>query len=148
MCAADVSSSETKGIFRHEFTIPGSAIDENGHVNNVVYVQWMQEVAVMHSFASGGTKAMEEEGATWVVRSHKIEYLSPAFAGDEVTALTWVANVKRIRSLRRYAFYRKSDDALLARGETDWVFVNPENGRPVSIPESVISCFPLLPDYE
>ena len=147
MCAASVKNNEPDGTFHHEFTIPEGAIDENGHVNNVVYVQWMQDVAVMHSQASGGTKAMEDAEATWVVRSHKIEYLSPAFAGDEVKAITWVANVKRIRSLRRYKFFRKSDGALLARGETDWVFIDPESGRPISIPETVSTCFPLLPDY-
>ena len=148
MCAADVSSSDPAGIFRHEFIIPDEAIDRNGHVNNVMYVQWMQDVAVMHSSASGGTAAMEAAGATWVVRSHKIEYLNPAFAGEKVLAVTWVVNMKRIRSLRRYQFLRRNDGLLLAKGETDWVFIAPESGRPVTIPEEVSSCFPLLPDYE
>ena len=129
-------------IYCREFTIPESAVDQNGHVNNVVYVQWMQEVAILHSDASGGTRAMHAVGATWVVRSHKIEYLSPAFAGDEVAALTWVVNFRRVRSLRRYKFLKKDDGTLLARGETEWVFVDARCGRPRTIPDDVMGAFP------
>ena len=95
-------------IYRYDFTVPESTVDMNGHVNNVVYVQWMQDVAVSHSDSVGGTKAMHEAGGTWVVHSHKIEYLSPAFADEELFALTWVASFKRVRSVRRHKFFRKS----------------------------------------
>lgn len=139
--------SETQAIFRHKFVVPNDAIDRNGHVNNVVYIQWMQDVAIRHSEATGGTSAMQDAGGSWVVRSHQIEYLSPAFAGDEIEIITWVANLRRVKSLRRYKFIRLSDDRLLATGETNWVFVN-SNGRPQAIPENVKSCFTLMPDYE
>lgn len=132
--------------FRHEFIVTGDAIDQNGHVNNVVYIQWMQDVAVLHSEECGGTKAMEENGSSWVVRSHKIDYLAPAFAGDEITAVTWVADFRKVRSMRKYKFVRKSDSKVLAKGETDWVFVNTKTGRPQAITEKVKSCFPLLPE--
>ncbi len=138
----------SSSVYRHEFTIPESAVDQNGHVNNVVYVQWMQDVAILHSDASGGTRAMHAVKATWVVRSHQIEYLSPAFAGDEVVALTWVVNFRRVRSLRRYKFLRKGDNALLARGETDWVFVDAGSGRPRTIPDEVMRDFPLVAENE
>ena len=87
------------GVYRHHFTVPESAVDQNGHVNNVVYVQWMQDVAILHYEAAGGTQAMEEAGATWVARSHHIEYLKPVYAGEDVIALTWVENLRRVRSL-------------------------------------------------
>lgn len=133
-------------IFRHRFTVGPEAIDENGHVNNVVYVQWMQDVAVLHSNDTGCTDTTRRIGAMWVARSHKIEYLSPAFAGDEIEALTWVVNFRKVRSLRRYKFLRAMDQTTLARGETDWVFVDTQSGRPRSIPENVTSAFDLLPD--
>jgi len=126
------------GVYRHQFTVPESAVDQNGHVNNVVYVQWMQDVAVLHFEAAGGNPAMEAAGATWVARSHHIEYLKPLFAGEVVIALTWVESLRRVRSLRRYQFLRKSDDVLLARGETDWVFVDIDSGRPRTIPDELI----------
>ena len=131
-------------IYRYEFTVPESATDQNGHVNNVVHVQWMQDVAVLHSDSVGGTDAMNAAGGSWVVHSHKIEYLKPAFAEEEVIALTWVVNFRRVRSVRRYKFYRKSDNALLAKGETEWVFVDGESGRPRMIPEELSKLFPLV----
>jgi len=132
------------GIFRTSLEVCEDAIDENGHVNNVVYVQWMQDVAIRHSLASGGTAAMKEEGGSWVVRSHSIEYLRPAFAGDVIDVSTWIANIRRVRSLRKYEFVRRSDGELLARGETDWVFVDPGTGRPSQVPDSVAVCFRVV----
>jgi acyl-CoA thioester hydrolase len=131
-------------IYRHKFTIREDVIDENGHVNNVVYVQWMQDIAVAHSNALGCTSMTRDVGTTWVVRSHKVEYLSPAFAGEEVEALTWVVNFRKVRSLRRYKFVRIRDNTVLARGETDWVLVDAETGRPRIIPEDVRGAFQLL----
>ena len=69
-------------------TVPDSSIDENGHVNNVTYVQWMQDIAVEHYSSIGGIEA-QGHNATWVVREHKIEYLLPAFAGEEIEISTW-----------------------------------------------------------
>jgi len=122
-------------------TVPQTAIDENGHVNNVAYVQWMQDIAVEHYTAIGGASPMQKVGATWVARSHLIEYLLPAFAGEEIEIRTWVENVRRVRSLRKYEFARKSDGKVLVRGETDWVFVDAQTGRPRPIPEAVIKVF-------
>lgn len=135
-------------IFRHVFVVSKDAEDANGHVNNVVYVQWMQDVAIMHSDSVGGSAAMRASGCTWVVRSHKVEYLSPAYAGDRIEASTWVANVQRARSLRQYRFVRTSDAKLLAQGETEWVFVNAETGRPAAIPESVRHCYVPVEEYK
>lgn len=138
--------STANGIYRHEFTVLPASVDENGHVNNVEYVKWMQDVAVMHSDSVGCTAATKEAGATWVARSHRIEYLRPAFAGDQVVALTWVCNFRKVRSSRRYKFFRSIDDTVLAEGETDWVFVDVKTGRPRSVPESVSSLFKLIPE--
>ena len=69
------------------FSIPESSIDENGHVNNVAYVQWMQDIAVEH-YASIGGVAAQGPHATWVIREHKVEYLLPAFAGEEIEIKT------------------------------------------------------------
>lgn len=134
--------------FVYEFEVPEDTIDQNGHVNNVVYIQWMQDVAVRHSHTTGGTAAAHRLGCSWVVRSHKIDYLSPAFAGDHIAAVTWVVDFRRVRSLRRYKFVRTSDNKVLATGETDWVFVTMENGRPCGIPDHIRECYPLLPDYK
>lgn len=133
-------------VFRHTLVVGADALDENGHVNNVQYVQWMQDAAVRHSDSVGCSRATKGEGATWVARSHTIEYLRPAFLGDRVAVLTWVCGHRRVRSLRKYRFVREGDGAVLAKGETDWVFVDTASGRPRQIPEAVIGTFTPLPD--
>ena len=127
-------------IYSKTIHIPESAIDENGHVNNVTYVQWMQDIAVEHYASIGG---IEAQGAhsTWVVREHKIEYFLPAFLGEEIEIKTWVENIRRVRSLRKYEFTRTSDGKTLVKGETDWVFVDVKTGSPRAVPEAVIKVF-------
>ena len=133
-------------IFSYEFTIPEAAVDQNGHVNNVVFVQWMQEAAVRHYEAMGGTGLTQALGATWVVRSHLVEYLRPAFAGERLSVLTWVKDMRRVRSKRGYRFLRAEDEMLLVRGETDWVFVDAASGAPRAVPPEIAVLFTLLPD--
>ena len=129
-------------VYSKTITIPYTAIDENGHVNNVTYVQWMQDIAVEHYSSIGGVE-VQGQNATWVVREHKIEYLFPAFAGEELEIRTWVENIRRVRSLRKYEFVRKSDRKMLVRGETDWVFVDVKTGAPRAVPREVAKIFSL-----
>jgi acyl-CoA thioester hydrolase len=131
-------------IYEFNIEVAEKDVDLNGHVNNVVYIQWMQDAAVAHARASGCTAASEAVGATWVVRTHHIEYLAPLFAGDKVTMLTWPANFQRVRSVRKYKFVRARDGAVIARAETDWVFVNAKTGKPLSIPEEVRRTLPMV----
>lgn len=127
-------------IYQRSLLIPETAIDENGHVNNVAYVQWMQDIAVEHYASIGGIQAQGPD-ATWVVRSHRIEYFLPAFAGEEIEIITWVENIQRVRSLRKYEFVRRVDGKTLVKGETDWVFVDVHSGRPLAIPQEVVDVF-------
>ncbi len=137
-----IPMSNPNRIYSRFFTIPKSAIDENGHVNNVAYVHWMQDIAVEHYASIGGIPAQGPD-ATWVVREHRIEYLLPAFAGEEIEIRTWVENVRRVRSLRKYEFARRLDGRILVKGETDWVFVDAKTGMPRAIPKEVSSVFNL-----
>lgn len=127
-------------IYTKTILIPQSAIDENGHVNNVAYVQWMQDIAVEHYTSIGGVEAQGSD-ATWVVREHRIEYLLPAFADEEIEIRTWIENIRRVRSLRKYEFARKVDGKILVKGETDWVFMDAKTGSPRAVPEQVTKIF-------
>jgi len=136
-------------IYRERFTVPADANDDNGHVNNVAYVQWMQDVAMRHSSAQGATAELYAQlGSSWVVRSHRVDYLRPAFAGDELEVWTWVCNLRRVRSHRRYRFLRASDQTLLVKAETDWVYINAQTGRPRSVHPQVVDAFDLLEPHE
>ena len=72
---------------------------------------------------------MQLVGETWVVREYRVEYLLPAFSGEEIEIKTWVENIRRVRSLRRYEFIRKTDCKVLVKGETAWVFVMQRQAR-------------------
>ena len=126
-------------IFRAQFRVTAEVVDANGHLNNVIYVQWMQDAAIAHAEGCGGTRLARELGGSWFVRTHRIEYFKPAFLNDEITVVTWVADWRKVRSLRRYRFLRK--ETVLAEGETDWVFVDAATGRPKPITEQIVSAF-------
>lgn len=135
---------KVEGTYQHEVRVTPDMVDRNGHVNNVTYVQWMQDAAVAHARTSGCTQVTQTLGATWVVRTHHVEYLRPVFAGDTITVLTWVANFHKVRSLRKYKLVRASDQAVVAEAETDWVFVDASSGRPRPIPEEVRRTLPVV----
>lgn len=135
-------------VHRHEIAVAPDVVDENGHVNNVAYVRWMQEAALLHADANGGTAATRDAGATWVVRSHRVEYLRPAFMGDRVEVYTWIGDLKRVTCRRFYRFVRVGDEAELARGETEWVFVDAATGRPRSTPPAVTDLFEVVQDID
>ncbi|MEP6896321.1 MAG: thioesterase family protein [Chloroflexota bacterium] len=116
---------------------------ENGHVNNVAYVQWMQAAAIQHPVSAGYTPA---ENTTWFAREHRIEYLLPAFLGEELEVRTWLSEIKRVRVHRKYEFIRKSDGKLIVKGETEWVYMDVKTGRPIAIPAEAEKFLPVLAD--
>jgi acyl-CoA thioester hydrolase len=132
-------------IFRQELTVSDDAIDAFGHVNNQRYIAWMQEVATAHSATNGWPmERYLEIGVAWVVRSHFIEYLRPAFAGDALEIDTWAASLALREVVRKYRFRRAGQ--VLARAETKWVYVDIKSGRPRRIPEELSASFTAVPD--
>ena len=102
----------------------------------------LEAYCVEHYESIGGIEAQGKD-ATWFVREHKIEYLLPAFVGEEIEIRTWVENIRRARSLRKSEFIPQSDGKVLVRGETDWVFVDIKTGTPRAIPQEVSRVFNL-----
>ncbi len=130
--------------YEYRHTVRPEEIDPLGHVNNVAYVDWMQRAALAHSSALGWPgERYRQAGCGWVVRSHTIEYLLPAVAGDQVVVRTWVASMTRVTSLRRYEMYRAADAALLAKAETLWAFIDFASGQPRRIPKEIADAYPL-----
>jgi acyl-CoA thioester hydrolase len=132
-------------IFTKTFSIPEDAIDELGHVNNLKYIAWMQEIAIQHSAAEGWpVERYLRSGAVWVVRSHFITYLRPAFEGETITLQTWIAEIKQRSCLRKYLVLRAQDQSILAEAETNWVYIDQRTGRPLRIPEELRAAFDSL----
>jgi acyl-CoA thioester hydrolase len=123
-------------LYRHRVTDAES--DELRHANNVAYVEWMQAAAVAHSAACGWPPARYLElGFGWFVRRHVIEYLQPAFPGDEIVVKTWVESMDRVSCVRKYEITRDVDEVRLADAETRWVFVNYATRLPARIPTEI-----------
>ncbi len=129
-------------VYEHPHTVLAEEIDALGHANNLVYLAWMQAAALAHSAVQGWpAQKYYELGSGWVVRSHEIKYLRPAFAGEDIVVRTWVADFRKIASLRRYKVLRRADDRVLATAATDWVFVNYRTGQPVRVPPEIVAAF-------
>ncbi len=136
-------------IYVHKVTVAPDNIDRQGHVNNVVYVRWIQDAGVAHSSANGWTpERYEQAGIGWVAKSHFIDYVKPAFEGEQIVVRTWVAEFKRASSVRQYRILRPADDTLLAIAETNWAFVNLTTRAPARIPPEVRDCFELVESDE
>jgi acyl-CoA thioester hydrolase len=134
-------------VYAKRFAIADEAIDRQGHVNNLAYVAWMQDVAIEHSAAVGWP--MERYlalGAGWVVRSHFVEYLRPAFAGERLAVYTWVPDYTHRSTPRRYLFVRENDGQLMVQAETRWVFIDLATGRRRALPEELIAAFQVVRD--
>ncbi|HSG09284.1 MAG TPA: acyl-CoA thioesterase [Longimicrobiales bacterium] len=115
---------------RHErvFPVTPSDIDGQGHVNNLVYLRWIQDVAIEHW---GAVARPEDQAATaWVVVRHEIDYLRPALEADRVVARTWVERWKGATSERHTELVRLEDGAVLARGRTVWCALDVTTRRP------------------
>jgi acyl-CoA thioester hydrolase len=135
-----------------EFPLRVSDADLDGvirHVNNLVYLKWMRSAAVAHSAAQGWpAEKYQELGAGWVVRSHHIEYLQAAFVDDDIVVRTWVANLKKVTSLRRFKIIRLTEgkETLLAVAATDWAFIHFATHQPKRIPAEIASAFDVVED--
>ena len=134
-------------ILVEPFTIAPESIDMNGHVNNQEYVRWMQDIATAHSHEQGWTVARYlDTGTTWVIRSHYIEYIRPAFLGDVLMVATWVAGMDAQTSPRKYRFVRTRDGKKVVEAETLWVYCDATSGRPLAITPDIRDAFPVVSD--
>jgi acyl-CoA thioester hydrolase len=126
-----------------EITVPvqPADIDQQNHVNNTVYLRWVQEVATAHWEALAPAAAREIIG--WIVLRHEIDYKSPACLGDQVVLRTWVGQATRVTFERFTEMRRRSDHALLAQARTLWVPVNTATGKPTRVPPEVRALFSL-----
>jgi acyl-CoA thioester hydrolase len=118
--------------------LPGD-IDEQNHVNNTVYLRWIQDVATAHWRAVASPKAQETIG--WVVLRHEIDYKGPATLGDEMVLRTWVGKATRLTFERFTAIRRNRDGRLLSEARTLWCPIDAQTGRPVRVSEEVRSRF-------
>ena len=117
-------------------------IDELGHVNNAVWVQWIQHVAVAHWEAAADAK--HKDAYYWVVVRHEIDYLRAAKEGDRVTARTWAGEAPQGARFDRFVEFTAADGKTCVRARTQWAIIDKALGRPLRVPPEVIAPFVSL----
>jgi acyl-CoA thioester hydrolase len=141
-CGKNKSRGIVPAIHHQTFRVRYYECDAYGYLTNVNYLRWMQEAAFGASMAVGYDFAHYTElGHLWLVRETDIEYIEPLAYGDEVTVKTWVADIRRAHSLRRYEFVDTHTGQIAARASTDWVYINIETLRPAMLPEAMQLAF-------
>lgn len=126
-------------MFELPITVQESDIDQQGHVNNVIYLRWVQEVAVAHWMAVAA--AEDRAKISWIVLRHEIDYKLPARPGDLLIARTWVGNATRLRFERHTEILRTSDGKVLAKALTVWCPISRDTGRPAPVSPEVSATF-------
>jgi len=123
-----------ENVFILTITVSAEDIDNLQHVNNLVYLKWMDKIATTHW--THLTKNNPLPQYVWVVMRHEIDYLKQASLGDEIIVKTWVGETKGITSIRFMEFYKK--DVLLVKAKTIWAMLDSKTLKPARIRENVL----------
>lgn len=126
-------------IYEKKITVEEKNLDKQKHVNNVQYVQWVQDVAEEH----WEVRASEEQKAKviWVVVRHEIDYKKEAFLEDNISLQTYVGETTHVTSVRHVIIKNADTDKLLAEAKTTWCLLDAQTKRPVKISDELKSVF-------
>lgn len=125
-------------FFDYSHIVAPDEIDAQGHVHNLRYLQWTLWAAGAHTRAGGwNSKQALEQKLGWVVRNHDITYRAAAMEGDAVTIRTWVSEIAKFASSRKYLICRSADETILAKVDTRWVYVDLSKPKVIAIPEEL-----------
>ena len=125
--------------FTLDLTATPDAIDELGHVNNAVWVQWIQQVATGHWDAAAPQS--HKDAYIWVVVRHEIDYLRALGPGESVTARTWVADKPQGAKFDRFMEFTGADGKVHVRARTVWALLDKASGRPLRVTADVVAPF-------
>ena len=129
----------TRPVFEMGFKAAPEHIDELGHVNNAVWVQWIQHIAVAHWYSVADPA--HDAAYFWVVTRHEIDYLRAAFEGDRVVGRTWVGEAPKGARFDRHVEFTGNDGRVCVRAKTSWAIIDRASGRPIRVPPEVIAPF-------
>lgn len=125
--------------FEQHIVVTRDDFDELGHVNNVVYLRWVQDIAIAH-WRAAATPAQQDQLA-WLAHRHEIDYKAPALPGDAIIASTWVGSAEAVRFERFVEILRASDRKVFAAARTLWVPISRATGRVTRVDEAVRQVF-------
>ena len=129
----DLAEVAKKAKFNLKIEVKPEDIDELGHVNNVVYLRWVQLVAATHwNLLSTDEIRLKN---IWVALRHEIDYISPAFLGGEIIGYTWVSSLEGAKSIRHVEFY--FGEKCLAKAKTNWCLLDATTLKPKRIGQDI-----------
>ena len=141
---------DMSSVFDLKIKVKPEHIDVLGHVNNVVYVQWMQDVASAHIETLGvGLDQYLEMKHAMVAVEHHVQYRKAAMLDDDVILRTWLYEINALYSFRQYAFFNAKDHSLLFTGNTKWACIEIASGRPKRMSPTFIQAYqPIDPEID
>jgi acyl-CoA thioester hydrolase len=125
--------------FEKSITATVDDIDELGHVNNAVWVRWIQDMATSHWQAVA--PAEHQEAYVWVVTRHEIDYLRAVLPGETVTGRTWIEGPPKGARFDRHLEFIGEDGRARVRARTTWAILDKATGRPLRVPREVAAPF-------
>ncbi len=130
---------EGRQVFRLTFEPTADDIDENGHVNNVVYLRWAQDMGVAHW--KSRAPAHEQAVWAWIALRHEIDYRRALLPGETAHGRTWVAEAPTGPRFDRFIRIDGPDGQMCAQVHTTWVLIEQATGRPRRVPEWITEMF-------
>ncbi|MFC4293017.1 acyl-CoA thioesterase [Sphingorhabdus arenilitoris] len=129
--------------FTLTFTAAPADIDELGHVNNAVWVRWIQDMATAHWDATASP--VHIAAYIWMVTRHEIDYRGNIKLGEHVTGRTWISDPPRGAQFDRNVEFVNSDGKVIVRAKTRWAMLDKVSGRLLRIPADVAAPFLQTP---
>jgi acyl-CoA thioester hydrolase len=130
---------DERPVFEMSLTAGPEHIDVLGHVNNAVWVQWMEQVAVAHW--TSVAKAEHQDAYFWVVVRHEIDYLRAALEGERLTARTWAGEKPQGARYDRHMEFIGEDGKVRVRARSWWAIIDKATGKPIRVPPQVVAPF-------
>ena len=126
-------------VLEKKILVSKNDLDDLNHVNNVVYIQWIQKIAKEHWEKLASNKILDNY--YWVLLEHQIKYLYPALLDDKIRIKTYIDSTEEIKSSRIVEIYNNDTNRLLVNSRTIWCLINSKTNKPVRIPDEIRQVF-------
>tara|TARA_B100001996_G_scaffold65057_1_gene46972 strand:- start:203 stop:595 length:393 start_codon:yes stop_codon:yes gene_type:complete len=126
-------------VLEKEILVSKNDLDDLNHVNNVVYIQWIQKIAKEHWEKLASNEILDNY--YWVLLEHQIKYLYPALLDDKIRIKTYIDSTEEIKSSRIVEIYNNDTNRLLVNSRTIWCLINSKTNKPVRIPDEIRQVF-------
>ena len=126
-------------IYEKRILVTDKDLDQLNHVNNVRYVQWVQDIAEAH-WLKNATQNIQDS-FYWVLVNHNIDYKGQALLGDNILIKTFVTKSEGVTSIRKVEMYKQSSGKLIIQSETKWCLIHKKTNRPSRITSEIADLF-------